>query len=478
MKKLTFVIALLIMATMLFTACDNSADVGDTTVTTPAADNTTPTEQIEETTPALAETERTLASKDGCDYVVMRSEYGEDSLTQASVDLKNALVDKFGKNAAPALKTDWQKDVARGDHIETDTYEVLIGDTNRVESEMALQGLNENEYVIKWINKKLVIVGSDDYVTKAAVNAFIDQCVKPATGDALVLPLDLSITGKASIQKFELAEGSDIRIMTFNIAGSTKEYEDRKEHIFSSILDYLPDVVGFQEANKANHNDILRTSTIAKYYGMNKNTHGSTSTVNYTPILYLKSKYKQLEGGVEWLRSRYEGTNTKSLSWTVLERLSDGTRFIVVNIHGSLWSTDYNPPSGETHDSMKAKAAKEWKEDNARQILEKVSEMRGKYGDIAVFTTGDYNFNSTHSAYQIMKSTGFEVSQEKAANVTIGASYHAEIGASPSSSGLAIDHIFFDPNITQPIKHVICKRQVDLASSDHCPVYTDFVLKK
>ena len=477
MKKLAFVIALLIMAAMLFTACDSSSDGGDTTVTTPA-DTTTPAEQVEETTPAPVETERTLASKDGCDYVVMRSEYGDESLTQASVDLKNALVEKFGKNAAPALKTDWDKNVARGDHIETDTYEILIGDTNRVESETVLKELSENQYAIKWVNKKLVIVGSDDYATKAAVNAFIDQCVKPAEGDALVLPLDLSISGKASIQKFELAEGADIRIMTYNIAGSTKEYADRKEHIFASIIDYLPDVIGFQEANKATHNDILRSSTIAKYYGMNKNTHGSTSTVNYTPILYLKAKYKQLEGGVEWLRSRYEGTNTKSLSWTVLERLSDGARFIVVNIHGSLWSTDYNPPSGETHATMQAKAAKEWKEDNARQILDKISEMRAKYGDIAVFTTGDYNFNSSHSAYQIMKSTGLGSSQEKAASVTKGASYHSAVGSAPSSDGLAIDHIFYDPNITEPIKHVICKRQIDLASSDHCPVYTDFKLNK
>ena len=86
MKKLAFVIALLIMAAMLFTACDSSSDGGDTTVTTPA-DTTTSAEQVEETTPAPVETERTLASKDGCDYVVMRSEYGEESLTQASVDL-------------------------------------------------------------------------------------------------------------------------------------------------------------------------------------------------------------------------------------------------------------------------------------------------------------------------------------------------------------------------------------------------------
>ena len=477
MKKLAFVIALLIMAAMLFTACDSSSDGGDTTVTTPA-DTTTPAEQVEETTPAPVETERTLASKDGCEYPVLRSEFGDDMLTQASINLKNALVAKLGDNAVPVLNTDWIKGVRRGQYTSVEGKEILIGNTNRTESRDALAELGENEYVVRWSGEKLVIIGSSDYATNAAVDAFIEQCINSAEGDKLALPLDLNIKGKATIQKIELAEGADIRVMTFNILGSTIDTNNRKLDIIQTIVDYLPDVVGFQESNSKCLKNIHQSATISQYYGVNRGSHGNGSTTNYTPILYLKSKYKQVEGGVEWNRCRYEGTNTKSMSWTVLERLSDGKQFIVVNIHGSLWSTNYNPPSGETHATMQAKAAKEWKEDNARQILDKISEMRAKYGDIAVFTTGDYNFNSSHSAYQIMKSTGLGSAQEKAASVTKGASYHSAVGSAPASDGLAIDHIFYDPNITEPIKHVICKRQIDLASSDHCPVYTDFKLNK
>lgn len=479
MKKLTFVIALLIMATMLFTACDNSADSGNNDVTTPAAsDTTTPAEQVEETTPAAVETERTLASNDGCEYVVMRSEYGDKMLTQASIDLKNALVDKFGKAAAPALNTDWIKGVGRGDHIETDTLEILIGDTNRVESEMVLKELSENTYAIKWVNKKLVIAGTDDYATKNAVAAFIEQCVNTAEGDALVLPLDLNITGKASIQKIEMAEGAEIRVMTFNILGGSIDTNNRKEDIIQTILDYLPDVVGFQESNKNCLNNIHTSAAIAKYYGINKSYHSNGSTANYTPILFLKSKYKLVEGGVEWNNSRYTGTNTKSMSWAVLERISDGKQFIVVNIHGSLWSASYTLPAGETHESMSAKAASAWKIDNAEQILAKIAELQTKYGNLPVFTTGDYNFNKTHKAYQTMQSTGFLSAQDKALSATPGASFHSNPGQSPNADGLAIDHIFYSPDSIDAIKHVICKRELDINASDHCPVYTDFAFKK
>lgn len=487
MKKLILVIALLMIAAVLLAACDSTADVGDTTDTTPAdttpadittpVDTTTPAEQAAETTPAVKEV-RVLATKDGCEYPVLYSEFGDDLVTQASVDLKNALVAKLGDSATPALNTDRLKGIRRGQYTSVEGKEILIGNTNRTESRDALAELGDNEYVIRWSGDKLVIIGSDDYTTKVAVDVFIEQCVNTAEGDKLALPLDLNIKGTATVQKIHLAEGSDIRVMTYNIAGSTKEADARRNHIITVVMDYLPDVIGFQESNKTCLNSIHHSEIISKYYSINKPSQGNGDTVNYTPILYLKSKYKQVESGIEWLRCRYEGTNTKSLSWTVLERLSDGTRFIVVNLHGSLWSADYVPPAGETHDTMYAKAAVEWKEDNARQMLEKISELRAKYGNIALFTTGDYNFDSTHSAYQIMKSTGLENSQEKAATATAGASYHNEIGSAPASDGRAIDHIFYDPNITAPIKHVICKRQADLASSDHCPVYTDFKLTK
>ena len=479
MKKLiVFTAWLLIAVTLLLCGCtpeDNgevTTPADDVVVTTPPADSVSEEETTPAPDPAAA---YTLATKDGSDFVVTRSEYGDQMLTTASINLKAAIEAKSW--VSPILKTDWDRSIPRNEYAEVAGKEILIGNTNRVESRDALAALEAETFVIKWMGEKLVIIGADDYATKNAVAYFIENYVNTAEGDELIVPADTHYIGQASLRKIDMAEGSELRIMTFNIAGTSKEYDNRKDHIITTILDYLPDVVGFQESNKATHTDILRSSAIAKYYGMNKTNHNNSSTVNYTPILYLKSKYKQLEGGVEWLRSRYEGTNTKSMSWTVLERLSDGKRFIVVNMHGSLWSTDYTLPAGETHASMQAKAAKAWKEDNAKQMIDKITELQGKYGNIAAFTTGDYNFPNSHSAYKIMQSTGLKSAQDTAASAVKGASYHNTVGDKPDANGLAIDHIFYTPDSVIPIKHFIGKRESDLDASDHCPVYTDFAFK-
>ena len=478
MKKLVIFMAVVLLAATLFTACGDN--------TTPPVDGTTTAANAGADTPAETTTEapvtedpnapRVIFDGESCDYIIYRSEYCGELVKDASVNFRNALRDNVSDTATKlvSLRTDFDKAAGRNGIIENDEKEILIGKTNRKESQDVHATLKEQEYVIKWVGNKLVIIGYDDYVTAQAVAVFIKEYVSTKQ-DVFALAGDINMTGTATIQKILLTDGADLRVMTYNIAGTSKGYDDRKDKMIQVILDYLPDVVGFQEANAQTHNDVLKCEEISEYYAMNKKTHNGNSPVNYTPILYLKSKYKQLEAGVEWNNSRYTGTNTKSTSWTVLERISDGKQFMVINIHGSLWSEDYKLPAGETHASMKEKAAVEWKEDNMRQMLAKIEQIKAKYPGISVFTTGDYNFNKTHSAYQIMKSSGLGSAQEDAtiSKTTSHGSYHSTVGNMPAANGLAIDHIFFTPETVTVLKHGIGYRDIDVDSSDHCPVYAD-----
>lgn len=477
MKKLIFWISVVLLAATLFTACGDATTPADTTtaqnesVDTPS-DTTT-------ATPVTTEdpnTPRVIFDGVSCDYVVYRSEYCGDLVKDASVNFRNALRDNVSDTATKlvSLKTDFDKAAGRDGIIENDDKEILIGLTNRKESHDAHATLKEQEYVIKWVGNKLVIVGYDDYVTSQAVALFIDEYMSTKQ-DVFSLPGDIYITGTATIQKIALADGADLRVMTYNIAGDSKDYAERKDKMIQVILDYLPDVIGFQEAKAINHNDVLRSEEISEYYEINKKTHNPNTPMNYTPILYLKSKYKQLEGGVEWNNSRYTGTNTKSLSWTVLERISDGKQFMVVNIHGSLWDENYKLPAGETHASMKEKAAVEWKLDNMNQMLAKINELKAKYPGIAVLTTGDYNYNNTNPAYALMKSSGLGSAQDDAtvSKTTSHGSYHSTVGTMPAANGLAIDHIFFSPETITVLTHCMGYREIDIQSSDHCPVYAD-----
>ncbi|MBQ7319313.1 MAG: DUF4350 domain-containing protein [Clostridia bacterium] len=104
------------------------------------------------------------------DYKVIRSDLSTKDVTMAAVDLRKALIAATGVEIA--IESDY---VERGKEIPADTLEILVGATNRAESEQVLATLGENEYSISVVGNRVVIVGSTDEATIAAVDAFISQ---------------------------------------------------------------------------------------------------------------------------------------------------------------------------------------------------------------------------------------------------------------------------------------------------------------
>ena len=408
------------------------------------------------------------------EYTLMRGDKSSQDVTDALVSINKAINAAYGVSLN--VKTDWAKGLSASDIVENDEKEILIGDCNRKETKEVLATLGDNQYAIRVVGKKLVIVGDSDYTTVNAVNEFISTYLKKS-GTTLSIPADTSITGKGGIQKVTLTAGADIRVMTFNILGTSENFAERKKYEVQAILDHLPDVIGFQEASPDTHTQVLFNTSVKKYYEINAKYHANNSTANYTPILFLKDKYKLIEGGVEFLRSRYERTNTKSLSWAVLEVKETGKRFIVANLHGALWvSNSYILPEGETDATMVAKAVL-WRVDNAKQMLEKIDELKAKYGDLPVVTTGDYNFTSSTDAYKTIIAGGLVSSQEKASiSATKGIKSTHAVGSAPAS-GSNIDHIFYNESGFSALKYVISTRPDDLKASDHCPVFADLKFK-
>lgn len=465
MKKRNILTVIPILAAALLLSCGAATERVPDAVT-----------ETEESTLRETAEDCVVVSSEGCGFVVMRSDSCGKEITNAALELKYAITDKFGTDAAPVLKTDWEKGIGRGDSVENDLPEILIGTTNRAESKEVIGSLPDEHYAIKWVGSKLVIAGTDERVTCEGVKAFIERFVKTADGDTLAIPRDTEILSHAPRQKIALADDAEMRVMTFNILGSGDGYDQgRRELIMETVLDYMPDVIGFQESNKTNLATLHQSPEFTAYYDINAKYHPKDTTANYTLILFLKDKYTLIEGGVEWNRCRYTGTNTKSTSWAVLERIEDGQRFIVTNIHGSLWDPYYELPEGETYESMETKANGVWHIDNAEQVMENVDELRETYGDLPVISVGDYNFNETHRAY-------FRITEEGYTDARAGAkeadretaSYHSNVGQSPSPGGRPIDHIFYTADSLEAVRHVICRRNTDINASDHCPVYADF----
>lgn len=470
MKKLIITVALLLSMILLSVSCAAPSEGADTASTESGAEQPLSGDGTQGITSALTGDDIVIFDNAHSDYTLIRADDSSQTVTDALVDLKNVIRDRSG--ALLAIRTDWEKGIGKDDTVENDSKEILVGYCNRKESKAVFDTLEPSGYAIRVVNGKLVIIGADDYATANAVTAFIESYLGTAIS-TLTLPGGLSLDGRASIQKIALTSGADIRVMSFNTLGTGGEYDSRRPNEIQLILDYLPDVIGVQEANARVHTDILLASPIREYYSVNVRSHTGKSTVNYTPILYLKSKYELVEGGVEWLNSRYTETNTKSLSWAVLENITTGQRFAVVNMHGSLWASTYALPAGETYESMRAKAVL-WRADNAKQMADKVDSLVKKYDGIPALTTGDFNFNSSADAYKVLIDRDLTDSQTAATvSATKGInSYHSVVGAKPDT-GLCIDRVFFTAQNLTALKFVICTRQLDLDASDHCPVYAD-----
>ena len=75
----------------------------------------------------------------------------------------------------------------------TDAVEILIGNTNRNSSAVALEGLRAYDYVCKWIDGSLVIGGLSNSATLLALERFVDE-VLPYANASELMSADLSFT--------------------------------------------------------------------------------------------------------------------------------------------------------------------------------------------------------------------------------------------------------------------------------------------
>ncbi len=457
MKKLAFLLAVLMIMPLLF-ACTEEGD-----------DVTTPEETTEPIPEGLA------LFKDGAtDFCIIRPEETTKNILDALSAIRDASEQTWGIELTP--KTDWVKGVFRGETYESPDPEILLGPTNRVETAAVQAELEPGEYTIRVMGNKIVILGYTNALTRIAAGKFIEKYLteKPNAEEAtLMLDNDLNIKDTAVVSTIGDTDAT-LRIMSFNILGSDSEPEQRAKKIVSLVNTYTPGIVCFQECNAKQH-----TLTVGelKSYAVATKTHSGTSTKVYTPILYDKERYELIDAGAEWNRERYTKTNTKSQAWAVLKDIETNEIFAVVNIHGSLWSSGYDLPSGETHASMFAKAVL-WREDNVRQMKERTDAIRSAHGNIPVLWTGDFNFNSDASAYNVAVGEAGMTSAEVAASQTMtGYKTTHTVGQYPVE-GKSIDHIFGTPEVVFNVYHQ-CKKNVDeVGASDHIAIYADLKFVK
>lgn len=193
-------------------------------------------------------------------YNVIRGTYANESVLDALKKLRKAIAAKFGDIWQGITTEDWEQGVGKNDIVDNDNAEILVGLTNRRESHTVYESLGENEYTIRAVGKKLVIIGSDDYATVQALTGFISRYIEPSGADKLVMSADTNDMGTASLRKIPINENAEYRIMSWNLGGGIGNADDALE----IMLRYLPDIYSLQECSKKIHTGLI--AILPEYY--------------------------------------------------------------------------------------------------------------------------------------------------------------------------------------------------------------------
>ena len=158
------------------TACGNAIAPETSATTTTATEPTT--------TPA--ETEKPLEMLDliadgKSEYSLVRSETSSNAIVQRVTALRNEIKEATG--ASLGYTTDWVK---RGDEVPAEGKEIVIGSTNRPQSEAVLKQIREKDYAIVYEGGRLVTLGGTEEATLRAVDYFVENYLDKSTGKLTV----------------------------------------------------------------------------------------------------------------------------------------------------------------------------------------------------------------------------------------------------------------------------------------------------
>ena len=293
----------------------------------------------------------------------------------------------------------------------------------------------------------------------------------------------------AAGEKKELCSqpSAPLKFMSFNIWGDYfgNPVEEREAGVEATILKGHPDVVSLQEVTPGWYASPMFAHLKQKGYALVRGDEDAAlkrsafegektpKHINHEPLLYRMDRLKLLDSGTDFFHLSL--TASKSASWAVLERKTDGRRFVAFATH-FWWQSN-----GVESDVIR--------ELNARHVLWLLADIRRKWGaGLPAILGGDLNSTENSFAHAMLRSGGF-VNAASHADVRspycshhgnpirgVDGKYHgARRAASYDTPDYSIDHIFYTKGI-HALKHEIITDQTALDVSDHSPVMVEFEL--
>ena len=264
--------------------------------------------------------------------------------------------------------------------------------------------------------------------------------------------------------KVDTSEELDLRVMTFNIRNSyardgENDWKHRKKLVYQTIRDYSPAILGLQEANHAQQNELL--TALPEYDFVGIGTKGETKG-QYCSILYLKNRFRVDKTETYWLS---DTPAVPSSNW--------GNHHLRIFTYANLVDKETGHTI-HTYNCHLDDGSKKAREKSVRQIGEHI--LQQPSNEPFVFM-GDFNapensvtiqqigkFKAEHEGTIHLASDSFRMLHPQKKDV---GTYHGYKG---NTQGDKIDSIFVPPTTKVLQASIVRTSAQDRYPSDHFPV--------
>ena len=264
--------------------------------------------------------------------------------------------------------------------------------------------------------------------------------------------------------KADTSKELDLRVMTFNIRNSfardgENDWKYRKELVYQTIRDYSPAILGLQEANHVQQNELL--SALPEYGFVGIGAKGGTKG-QYCSILYLKNRFRLDKAQTYWLS---DTPTVPSSTWGNHHlRIFTFARLVEKESGHIIHSYNCHLDDG----------SKKAREKSVRQIGEHIFQQARNQPFVFM---GDFNapensvtiqqigkFKAEHEGTIHLASDSFRMLHPQKKDV---GTYHGYIG---NTQGDKIDSIFVPPATEVLQASIVRTSSNDRYPSDHFPV--------
>ena len=266
-------------------------------------------------------------------------------------------------------------------------------------------------------------------------------------------------------------------VMSFNVYVSEfVNNTQRQKRVVATICENAPSIFGVQEASDG-WMSVLRSELGSDYSSVGVGREANR-TGEYSAIFYRTDKFKLIESGTKWLSNTPDeagsyytytdpatGTTIRAncpriLTYAVLERKTDGVRFLYVNTH-----LDHDGTNGDS-------GGEKIRQGQIEILLSQIEQISSQLGELPTIVTGDFNVSPGASAYTTMIAGGYLDSSRVAWSGEVQPTYN---GMDEGYAGAIIDYVFVSPNLADAVDtYTVCpsKRDGDWISDHNAIIAT------